>query len=232
MSQQKTFLFAGASSAIAKETSLLLQSKEHRVIGISTKSDHGNYDDLYEVINYDFGSFPAIEEKIDGMVYFPGTINLKPFGRLSAAEFRTDYEINALGAVAFAQAYLKNLKMVDHASIVFISSVAASTGLPFHASISMAKGAIEALSKSLAAELAPNIRVNCIAPSLVNTPLGNKFLNTPEKIELMEKRNPMHKIGSALDIANAVSFLLLDESAWMTGQVMAIDGGMNHLKNG
>jgi len=232
MSQQKTFLFAGASSAIAKETSLLLQSKGHRVIGISTKSDHGNYDDLYEVINYDFGSFPAIEEKIDGMVYFPGTINLKPFGRLSAAEFRTDYEINALGAVAFAQAYLKNLKMVDHASIVFISSVAASTGLPFHASISMAKGAIEALSKSLAAELAPNIRVNCIAPSLVSTPLGNKFLNTPEKIELMEKRNPMHKIGAALDIANAVSFLLLDESAWMTGQVMAIDGGMNHLKNG
>jgi len=232
MSQQKTFLFAGASSAIAKETSLLLQSKGHRVIGISTKSDRGNYDDLYEVINYDFGSFPAIEEKIDGMVYFPGTINLKPFGRLSAAEFRTDYEINALGAVAFAQAYLKNLKMVDHASIVFISSVAASTGLPFHASISMAKGAIEALSKSLAAELAPNIRVNCIAPSLVNTPLGNKFLNTPEKIELMEKRNPMHKIGAALDIANAVSFLLLDESAWMTGQVMAIDGGMNHLKNG
>ena len=217
MSQQKTFLFAGASSAIAKETSLLLQSKGHRVIGISTKSDHSNYDDLYEVINYDFGSFPAIEEKIDGLVYFPGTINLKPFGRLSAAEFRTDYEINAL---------------VDHASIVFISSVAASTGLPFHASISMAKGAIEALSKSLAAELAPNIRVNCIAPSLVNTPLGNKFLNTPEKIELMEKRNPMHKIGSALDIANAVSFLLLDESAWMTGQVMAIDGGMNHLKNG
>jgi len=184
------------------------------------------------VSNYDFGSFPAIEEGIDGLVYFPGTINLKPFVRLSAAEFRNDYEINSLGAVAFVQAYLKNLKSMEHASIVLISSVAASIGLPFHASISMAKGAIEGLCKSLAAELAPTIRVNCIAPSLVNTPLGNKFLNTPEKIEQMEKRNPLRKVGTPLDIANAISFLLLDESAWMTGQVMAIDGGMNVLKNG
>lgn len=232
MNQSKTYLFAGASSAIAKETQISLSSKGHKVIGISTKSAESAYDDFYEIENYDFGNFPSIEGEIDGLVYFPGTINLKPFARLTKEDFKKDYEINASGAVAFVQAYLGNLKKAENASIVFISSVAVGTGLPFHASIAMAKGAIEGLTRSLAAELAPSIRVNCIAPSLVNTPLGNKFINTPEKIEQMQKRNPLRKIGEPKDIANAVSFLLTEESAWVSGQIIAIDGGMNSIKNG
>ena len=143
MSQQKTFLFAGASSAIAQKTAEVLQEKGHHVIGISTKENQATYKHFFQVDSYNFGSFPAIEQDIDGIVYFPGTINLKPFSRLSESEFRNDFEINSIGAVAFVQSYLKNLKSSDHASIVFISSVAVSTGLPVHSSISMAKGAIE-----------------------------------------------------------------------------------------
>jgi NAD(P)-dependent dehydrogenase (short-subunit alcohol dehydrogenase family) len=108
--------------------------------------------------------------------------------------------------------------------------VAANTGMPFHSSIAMAKAAIEGLTKSLAAELAPAIRVNCIAPALTNTSLGEKFLNTPEKIEASQKRNPLKKIGEPIDLANAIEFLLSEKSNWITGQVIAVDGGMNTLK--
>lgn len=227
----KTFIFAGASSLIAQETAKLLQAKGHKVIGISTKPQTYSYDQFYEIESYAFGNFPVIEEAIDGLVYFPGTINLKPFHRLKPEEFTTDFSINTLGAVAFTQSYLNNLKSTENASVVFISTVAVGVGLPFHSSIAMAKGAIEGLTKALAAEYAPTIRVNCVAPSLVNTPLGEKFLSTPDKIESMQKRNPMNKVGNAIDIANAISFLLNEESGWVTGQIIAVDGGMSTLKN-
>ena len=228
----QTFLFAGASSAIAQCTAKRLQDKGHRVLGISTKPNTYNYNEFYQIESYAFGSFPLINEEIHGLVYFPGTINLKPFHRLTAEEFNADLNINSLGAVAFTQAYLNNIKKVNLASVVFISTVAVSIGLPFHSSISMAKGALEGLTKALAAELAPTIRVNCVAPSLVNTPLGDKFVNSPEKVEAMQKRNPLRKIGEAADIANAIVFLLGNESNWISGQTIAVDGGMNNLKNG
>jgi NAD(P)-dependent dehydrogenase (short-subunit alcohol dehydrogenase family) len=227
----KTFLFAGASSAIALATAKLLKEKGHRVIGISTKDKNELYDEFHQIEKYDFNTFPEIQEPLNGLVYFPGTINLKPFARLTQAEFMNDLQINSLGSVAFVQSYLNNLKKSQTASIVFISSVAVSIGLPFHSSISMAKGAIEGLTKALAAEFAPSIRVNCVAPSLVNTPLGDKFINTPDKMELMKKRNPLQKVGEPIDVANAISFLLSEESSWMSGQILGVDGGMNNIKN-
>jgi 3-oxoacyl-[acyl-carrier protein] reductase len=227
----KTYLFAGASSAIAQETAALLKAKGDRVIGLSTKSEIQGYDEWYTLERYDFDAFPNIDIPIDGLVYFPGTINLKPFHRLKREEFVSDFLINSLGAVAFTQKYLNNLKMATAPSIVFLSSVAVAIGLPFHSSIAMAKGAIEGLSKALAAEFAPTIRVNCVAPSLVNTPLGEKFVSTPEKMEAMQKRNPMHKVGESLDVANAIAFLLSKESNWVSGQIFAIDGGMSTIKN-
>jgi 3-oxoacyl-[acyl-carrier protein] reductase len=227
---KKVYLFAGASSAIAHETAKQLQSEGHVVIGLSTKQLVNGYDDFFEVQDYTTSSFPKIENSLDGVVYFPGTINLKPFHRLTADDFINDFNINTLGAVAFAQAYLPNLKMAESSSIVFVSSVAVQTGLTFHSSIAMAKGALEGLTRALAAELAPKIRVNCVAPSLVNTPLGEKFINTPEKIEQMQKRNPLQKIGQPEDVASAITYLLSSKSKWVTGQVLHIDGGMSTLK--
>jgi 3-oxoacyl-[acyl-carrier protein] reductase len=226
----KTYLFAGASSKIALSAAELLQEQNNRVIGISTKILSSGYTTYHIVPSYNFNSFPAIEEEIDGLVYFPGTINLKPFHRLSEADFLNDFQISSLGAAAFVQAYLPQLKKSKQASIVFISTVAVSTGMPFHSSVAMAKGALEGLTKSLAAELAPGIRVNCIAPSLTNTPMGEKFINTSDKLLASQNRNPLKKVGDPKDIANMVEFLLSDKSAWITGQVLAVDGGMNHLK--
>ncbi|MEQ1732404.1 MAG: SDR family oxidoreductase [Bacteroidia bacterium] len=226
----KTYLFAGASSHIAIQTATQLQAEGHTVIGISTKTDNTVYNEFYTVENYEFGNYPAIASVIDGLVYFPGTINLKPFNRLTAADFTTDYAINSLGAAAFVQTYLPNLKTANAPSIVFISTVAVGTGMPFHASIAMAKGAVEGLTKALAAELAPKVRVNCVAPSLTNTPLAEKLLNTPEKMEASEKRNPLKKVGTTTELANAIEFLLSEKASWITGQILAVDGGMGNLK--
>jgi NAD(P)-dependent dehydrogenase (short-subunit alcohol dehydrogenase family) len=183
-----------------------------------------------QVEKYTMGSFPKIEEKINGLVYFPGTINLKSFGQLSMQDFEQDFSIHVLGAVAFVKSYLNQIEKDGKSSIVFISSVAGSVGMPFHCSVSISKAALEGLTKSLAAELAPHIRVNAIAPSLVNTPLGERFINTPEKLSAIEKRNPLRKVGSALDIANAIHFLLTEQSSWITSQVLGVDGGMNNIK--
>ena len=226
----KRFVFAGASSKIAMEAAAQLKQEGHIVTGISTKTGVEGYDEFHTISTYETGSFPVIEGTIDGLVYFPGTINLKPFARLTANDFMNDYMINSLGAVAFTQAYLTNLKTSTSASIVFVSTVAVAVGMPFHASISMAKGAIEGLTKALAAELAPGIRVNCVAPSLTQTPLGEKFINTPEKLEASQKRNPLKKIGGATDVANAITFLLGDKAGWITGQVIGVDGGMNNIR--
>ena len=227
----KRYLFAGASSQIAIATAQLLQAQGHEVIGLSHQADASIYDAFYTVENYEQVNLPHIEGELDGLVYFPGTINLKPFHRLSTSDFLNDYTVNSLGAVEVTQAYLPNLKNGSTPSIVYLSSVAATVGMPFHASIAMAKGALEALTRSLAAELAPKIRVNCIAPSLTDTRLGSKLLSSPEKFEASQNRNPMKKVGKASEIASAIHFLLSTEAAWITGQILNVDGGMNSLKN-
>ena len=173
---------------------------------------------------------PGLPSEIYGVVYAPGSINLKPFRGLKLDEFRADFELNAMGAVKALQACLPGMKLAGKASVVLFSTVAVQTGMSFHASIAMAKGAIEGLTRSLAAEWAPQIRVNAVAPSLVNTDLASRLLSTPEKVEASGKRHPLQRIGEPNDIASVVLFLLGDGSDWITGQVMAVDGGMGSLR--
>ena len=172
----------------------------------------------------------GLPDVIDGLVYCPGSINLKPFHRLTEADFLNEWQLNFMGAVKIIQQLLPALKKAETPSVVLFSTVAVQTGMPFHASIAAAKGAVEGLTRSLAAELSPKIRVNCIAPSLVQTSLAEKLTNTPEKIEAGGKRHALQRIGQPNDIAAMAEFLLSDKAAWITGQVLHIDGGMSTLK--
>jgi 3-oxoacyl-[acyl-carrier protein] reductase len=172
------------------------------------------------------GDFP---EKIDGLVYCPGTVTLKPFHRLTAADFLQDYRINVEGAIRSIQFFLPRLKAAESSSVVLFSTVAVQTGMTFHSSISVSKGAIEGLTRALAADFAPKIRVNCIAPSLVQTPLTDRLTSSPEKIEVSAKRHPLGRIGQPEDIAEAAT-LLLTGASWMSGQVLHIDGGMSSIR--
>ncbi len=112
---------------------------------------------------------------------------------------------------------------------MFFSTLAVKVGMPFHTSIAAAKGAIEGFAKALAAEYAPKFRVNVIASSLTNTSLAKGLLNNEKKTELMNNRHPMKRVGQAEDIANIARFLLSDDSSWITGQVIGVDGGMSTL---
>ncbi len=184
-------------------------------------------------IEYDaaaLGEFPSIEGPVDGLAYLPGTINLKPFHRLSNDDFLADLNTNLLGAVHTIRELLPNLKEAESASIVLFSTVAVQTGMGFHASVAAAKGAVEGLTRSLAAEFAPKIRVNCIAPSLTDTPLAERLLNTDQKKEASAERHPLKRTGEPGDIAAVAEFLLTGRSTWITGQIIHIDGGMGSLK--
>jgi NAD(P)-dependent dehydrogenase (short-subunit alcohol dehydrogenase family) len=161
-----------------------------------------------------------------------GSITLKPFSRLTEEDFITEYRLNVVGAVKTIQQSYRSLRNAKASSIVLISSVAARTGMSYHASIAAAKSGVEGLAFSLAAEFASqNIRVNVVAPSLTDTPLASNLINTPEKRETSAKRHPLGRIGMPEDIASAISFLLSDESSWISGQVLGVDGGMGNLKN-
>jgi NAD(P)-dependent dehydrogenase (short-subunit alcohol dehydrogenase family) len=222
----KTFLFIGANSDIAIEARKQQEQKGNRVISIS-RSENEEFNDFLigDPVN---NNFPELVENIDGLVYFPGSITLKPFRSIKVADFQSDFELNVLGAINSIQQYLSKLN--EGSSIVLFSTVAVQTGMPFHSSVSVSKGAIEGLTRALAAEFAPKYRVNCIAPSLTQTKLAGRLLNSDEKIEAMAQKHPLKKIGSSKDLANAVDFLLNDSSSWISGQILAVDGGMSTLK--
>jgi 3-oxoacyl-[acyl-carrier protein] reductase len=222
----KTFLFIGSNSDIAKEALQLLESNGNKVIGISR-----NHIDEVEnnlIGNPVLNDLQEIDVEIDGLVYFPGSITLKPFRSIKQADFQSELEINVLGAINSIQKY--SSKLTEGSSIVLFSTVAVQVGMPFHSAVAVAKGAVEGLTRALAAEFAPKIRVNCIAPSLTKTKMAEKFLSTPEKEESAGQRHPLKKVGQPEDLANAVIFLLNDTSKWMTGQILHIDGGMSSLR--
>lgn len=229
----KNIIIIGATSGIGNalvqqlntKVSLYLSGRTHKNLD-AISHQHFAQQDVTNSPDYTW-----LPEQIDGLVYCPGTINLKPFHRLTEEDYLHDFQVNVAGAVSVLRAALPALKKSGSASVVLFSSVAAQTGMPFHASIAISKAGVEALGKSLASEWAVHgIRVNVIAPSLTATPLAENLINTPEKKEASAKRHPLKRIGSAAEIASLAAYLLADEAAFITGQVITADGGLGSLR--
>lgn len=230
----KNVLIIGGSSGIGLELSKQLVEQGHNVYStyntnkktetaLSEKTIH--FDVLNDELDDDF-----LPETIDAMVYCPGSINLLPFARIKPADFVKDFELQVNGGIKVLQSILPKLKKGNNPSVVFFSTVAVQTGFNFHSQVATSKGAIEGLTRALAAELSPTIRVNAIAPSLTDTPLASKLLNTDTKREVNADRHPLKRIGEPEDVAAMASFLISDESKWITGQIMHVDGGSSAIK--
>lgn len=229
----RNILIIGGSSGIGKELAHSLSSDDINVYATynnNKQNDENNlkYNQL-NVLNENF-DFDYLPETLDGVVYCPGAINLKPFARMSEESFLADYKLQVIGAVKCIQQVLPRLKKGNSASIVLFSTVAVQTGFNFHSQVSSSKGAIEGLTRALAAEFAPTIRVNAIAPSITDTPLAQNLLNNDKKIEDNSKRHPLNRVGKTKDIANMAKFLLSEEASWITGQILKVDGGISTLR--
>lgn len=230
----KNIVIIGASGGIGISiTEKLLQRYDDCQLTLISRKKPSISDDRAKWVEADvLSSLPDIGvDAIDGLVYCPGTIDLKPFQRLKPDDFRQEFEINVVGAVNAIQHFLKPLRKAPKSSIVLYSTVATYAGMPFHSGIAAAKGAVEGLTKSLAAEFAQkNIRVNAVAPSLTDTPLAEHLLGDEKKREAGAKRHPLGRYGQPADIANATLFLLGDDSDWISGQILHVDGGLSTLK--
>lgn len=174
----------------------------------------------------------ALPSEIHGFVYCPGSINLKPFKMLKQEHFEEDMAINFFSLIKATRSVLPLLTASGAGSVVFFSTVAVGTGMPFHTSVAAAKGAIEGFARALAAEYAPTLRINVIAPSLVDTPLAGRMLNSDDKKEKMGELHPLKRVGTPEDIAEVAAFLLENNKGWITGQVIGVDGGKSTLQLG
>ena len=227
----KTILVIGGNSGIGLATVRQLQAQGDQIIA-AARHPQPIAELGIAVQPFDAQAPTPVElaPHLDGLVYFPGSMSIKPFHRLTNEDFLQDFRINCLGAATVIQNALPALKAAPTASIVMFSTIAVDQGMGFHASISAAKGAVEGLTRSLAAEFAPKIRVNAIAPSLTDTPLAGSLLNSDMKREAAGKRHPLQQVGDAADIAALVCFLLSDASKFMTGQILRPDGGLSSVR--
>ena len=228
---KKNILIIGGSSGIGLQIVKKLNEEHNIFVANRTNESLSGLNHQYIKVDVSKETLDpsGLPDSLDGLVYCPGSINLRPFRGLKPETFIEDFNLNVMGAVRSINAVLKNLNNSSQASIVLFSTVAVQIGMPFHSSVAVSKGAIEGLTRSLAAELAPKISVNAIAPSIVNTPLAEKFLNSESKMERAVERHPLKKVGSADEIAN-FAIQLLFNSSWMTGQILGIDGGIGSTK--
>lgn len=225
----KHLVIVGGSKGIGKAiTQTFLDT--HKVSNISrttpeiTHSNltHYNCDVLDEEL-------PEIDQ-VDTLIYCPGSINLKPIGRLKLDDFRADFEINVLGAVKAIQKYIDLLKKGQDPSIILFSTVASKLGMPFHASVAASKSAVEGLVKSIGAELAPTVRVNAIAPTVTDTELASKLLRNEKMVENMTERHPLKKFLNPQEVADMAAFLTSNKAASISGQIFEMDCGIVSFK--
>lgn len=229
----KNYLIIGGSSGIGLQLAQQLATNGNNVFATYNNTPQENTANIQffkldvseEAFNLDF-----LPDEIHGLAYCPGSINLKPFARVKPEIFVEDYQLQVVGAIKVIQTVLPRLKASAGASVVLFSTVAVQSGFNFHSIVSASKGALEGLTKALAAEFAPIIRFNCVAPSITDTPLAKTLLSTEEKKQASAQRHPMKKVGEASDIANIAEFLLSEKSSWITGQILHVDGGMSTLK--
>ena len=232
---QKKYLVVGGSKGIGLSIVKELSREDQVFVWSRNKNDLVDHKNIFfssvDILKSDI-DLPELPDKLDGMVYCPGSIDLKPFRSTKEEQFIQDFQINVMGAVRSVKAVLRALKKSDSTpGILFFSTVASNVGMPFHSSIATSKSALEGLTKSLAAEFAPKIRVNCIAPSLTNTSLASSLLSSADRIEKSNQRHPLKRIGKPEDIAAMACFLLSDQSSWITGQIIGVDGGLSSIKN-
>jgi NAD(P)-dependent dehydrogenase (short-subunit alcohol dehydrogenase family) len=230
----KNYLVIGASSGIGKSLAELLNKEGHRVFGTYNNTLSEDRENItFHPLNVldEQADLSFLPDELHGLVYCPGSIQLRPFPRIKAQSFIDDYSLQVVGAVKIIQAALPALKATDLASIVLFSTVAVQNGFNFHSQISASKGAIEGLTKALAAELAPGIRVNAVAPSLTDTPLASSLLNSDAKRESNADRHPLKRIGNPEDVAQMARFLMSEQSGWITGQILHVDGGISTLRS-
>lgn len=228
---ERNIVIAGANSTIAKSIIQKLAQQKYNVFCLTRTNDGLNKNNIHFIqIDLLKDEFPKsfLPDEIHGAVYMPGTINLKPFKRFRSSDLESDWAVNVGGAMRFFQWVLP--KMVNNSAALMFSSVAVQTGMPFHASVSMVKGAVEGLTRALAAEYAPRIRFNALALSLTNTKMAERFINSDDKLERSKARHPLNQIGDPDDIADLAAFLLSERSRFITGQVILFDGGLSNLR--
>lgn len=226
------YLIIGGSSGIGRALVSQLLSEGHVLtVWARERRDLPQTVDFYayDVTGDEDPPKDSLPDQLDGLAYCPGSITLKSFRSLKPPAFREAFELNVVGGVRCLQAVERSLKKADQASVVFFSTVAVQRGMPFHAAVASAKGAVEGLTRSLAAEYAPKIRVNAIAPSLTDTPLAEKLLATDDKRQASADRHPLKRVGTAEEIAAMAAFLLSDKAAFVTGQVVGMDGGLGAI---
>ena len=226
----KNIVIIGGTKGIGK--SIVSEVVEnHKVVCLSRNQTDFSHD------NYTFYNFDALVddypdfESVDCLIYCPGSINLKPISTLSLDDFRNDFELNVIGAVRAIKKYLNLLKKSGSASILLFSTVATKLGMPYHASVSVAKSGIDGLVKTLGSELAPKVRINAIAPTITNTELASKILRNDKVIENMVERHPLKKILSSNEVAKMASFLISEDASSISGQIFNMDAGIVSFKS-
>ncbi len=226
----KNFLIIGGTKGIGK--AIVEEVVEHNKITCLSRNNtdfaHTNYSHVkFDALSDDFPDL----DSIDCLIYCPGSINLKPISTLSLDDFRNDFELNVIGAVRAIKKYLPLLKKSETASILLFSTVATKLGMPYHASVSVAKSGIDGLVKTLGSELAPKVRINAIAPTITNTDLASKILRNEKVVENMVERHPLKMILSPKEVAKMASFLVSEDASSISGQIFNMDAGIVSFKS-